>query len=60
MGWRAPGEKPDIPHRIVAIGFDLGVLLALNFNGDEFLCAFSWVHNGWKLSAGDVFRGDLV
>ena len=31
-------EKPGIPHRIVAIVFDLCVLLALNFNGDEFLC----------------------
>ena len=54
------GEKPGIPRLIVVIGFDLGVLLALNFNGDEFLCAFSWVHNGWKLSAEDIFRKDLV
>ena len=50
-------EKPGIPHRNVAIEFDLGVLLALDFNGDEFLCVFSWVHNGWKLSAGNVFWG---
>ena len=54
------GEKPGIPHQILAIGFDLGVLLALDFNGDEFMCAFSLVHNGWKLSAEDVFREDLV
>ena len=33
-------EKPDIPHRIVAIGFDLCVLLALDFNVDKFLCVF--------------------
>ena len=39
-GVRRRGEKPDIPHPIVAIGFGLGVLLALDFNGDEFLCAF--------------------
>ena len=49
-------EKSGIPHRIVAIGFDLGVLLALDFNGDEFLCAFFWVYNGWK----GRFPGDLV
>ena len=34
------GEKPGIPHLIVVIGFGLGVLLALNFNADELLCAF--------------------
>jgi hypothetical protein len=28
------------------IRFDLGVLLAIDFNGDEVLCIFSWVHNG--------------
>jgi hypothetical protein len=31
------------PRPIVAIGFGLVVLLALYFNGDAFLCAFSWV-----------------
>ena len=36
---------------------DFGVLLDLDFNGDEFLCAFFWVHNDWRLSAGDVFLG---
>jgi hypothetical protein len=49
------GEKPVITHRIVAIGSDLGVLVTLDFNKNKFLCAFSCVHNGWKLSAGDVF-----
>ena len=49
------GEKPGIPHLTVVIGFGLGVLLALNFNADELLCAFSWVHNGWRLSVGDIF-----
>jgi hypothetical protein len=34
-----------------------GVLLTLDFYGDEFLCAFFWVHNGWRLSGGDVFLG---
>ena len=46
-------EKHDIPHRIVAIGFDLGVLLAFDFNEDEFLCAFS----GCIMVGRDVFRG---
>ena len=40
------GEKPGITRRIVAIEFGLGVLLAFDFNGDEFSCVFSWVHNG--------------
>jgi hypothetical protein len=39
-------EKPGIKHQTVAIGFGRGVLLALDFNIDEFLCVFSWVHNG--------------
>ena len=39
-------EKSGIPRRIVAIGFDLGILLALDFKEDEFLCVFFWVHNG--------------
>jgi hypothetical protein len=43
---RRLGEKPSITQRIVAIGFSLGVLLALDFNGDKFLYTFSWVHNG--------------
>ena len=51
------GEKPGIPHLIVVIGFSLGVLLALDFKADELLYAFSWVHNGWRLSAGDFFLG---
>jgi hypothetical protein len=47
--------------RIVAIEFGLDVLLALDFNRDEFLCVFFWVHNGWRLSAGDVFlRGPSI
>jgi len=44
----------------LAVEFGLDVLLALDFNGDEFLCAFFWVHIGWRLSAGDVFWKDLV
>ena len=32
----------------MAIGFGLGVLLALDFNGDEFLCVILWVHNGCR------------
>ena len=54
------GEKPGIPHLIVVIGFGLGILLAHDFNADELLSAFSWVHNNWRLSAGDFFLGDLV
>jgi hypothetical protein len=38
---RRPGEKLGFPHPIVAIGFGVSVLLALDFNGDGFLCAFS-------------------
>jgi len=66
--WRACGgargaaawmrEKPAIPHRILVIEFGLDVLLALDFNRDEFLCIFFWAHNGWRLSAGDVFLGE--
>jgi hypothetical protein len=41
-----PSEKPSITHLIVAIGFDLGILIALDFNKDEFMCTFSCVHNG--------------
>jgi hypothetical protein len=37
---RRRGEKPGFPHPIVAIGFGVGVLLALDFNGDRFLYAF--------------------
>ena len=48
-------EKPGIPHLIVVIGFGLGVLLAFDFNADELLCVFFWVHNGWRLSAMDFF-----
>jgi hypothetical protein len=48
---------PGIKLLLSAIGSDLGVLLALNFNGGEVLCAFFQVHNGWRLSAGDVFIG---
>ena len=50
-------EKPAIPHRILVIEFGLDVLLALDFNRDEFFCIFFWVHNGWRLSAEDVFLG---
>jgi hypothetical protein len=45
-GVRSAGEKPSITHQIVAIEFDLDVLLALDFNRDEFLCVFFWVRNG--------------
>jgi hypothetical protein len=48
-------EKPGVTHRIVAIKFGLGGLVVLDFNKGELLCAFSYVHDGWKLSAGDVF-----
>jgi hypothetical protein len=41
----------------VAIEFDQGVLLAFDFDGVGFLCAIFWVHNGWKLSAGNVLLG---
>jgi hypothetical protein len=34
------GEKPGFPHPILAIRFDLDVLLALDFNEDGFLCVF--------------------
>ena len=54
---RSQSEKPGITHGIVSIGFGLGILLALDFNVDEFLCTFSWVHNGWRLSVGDFFLG---
>jgi hypothetical protein len=53
-------EKPGIPRRIVAIRFGLGVLIALDFNRDKFLCVFFWVHDGWSLSARDIFqRGQI-
>ena len=61
VGGGRGGEKTGIPHLIVVIRFDLGVLLALDFNADELLYAFFWVHNGWRLSAGDVFlRGPSI
>jgi hypothetical protein len=31
---------------MAAIGFGLGVLLALDFNRDKIMCAFSWMHHG--------------
>jgi hypothetical protein len=34
------GEKPRIKHRIVAVRFALGVLLAIDFDGARFLCNF--------------------
>jgi hypothetical protein len=49
--------KPGFKLRSSAIGLGLCVFLALDFNGDEFLCAVFWVHNGQKLLAGDVLPG---
>jgi hypothetical protein len=49
--------KPGIKLSSAAIRSRLGVLLALDFNEDEFLCAVFWVHNGRRLSAGDVLLG---
>jgi len=40
------GEKAGFPHPIVALDFNDSVLLAFDFNRDEFLCALLWVHNG--------------
>jgi len=31
---------PRIKHQTAAIGFGLGVSLALDFNGDKFMCTF--------------------
>jgi hypothetical protein len=56
----ARGEKPGIPHPRVAIRFCLCVLLAFDFNRDEFICAFLWVHKVWRLSVGDVLLKDPV
>jgi hypothetical protein len=39
-------EKLGFPHPVVAIDFDRYVLLALDFDGDKFLCVLFWVHNG--------------
>jgi hypothetical protein len=55
--WDEPAFEACIKHEIVTIGFSLRVLLALDFNGDEFLCAVFWVHNGRRLSARDVLLG---
>jgi hypothetical protein len=49
------GGKPVITYGIVAIEFDLDVLSALDFNRDEFLCVFFWIHNGRRFSAEDIF-----
>jgi hypothetical protein len=43
---RRRGEKPGFPRPILAIGFDVDVLLALDFNGDGFLFVIFWVYNG--------------
>jgi hypothetical protein len=43
----------------VSIGLDLGVLLALDFNEDRFLCAFFWVHNGYTTQQGKFLWVDL-
>jgi hypothetical protein len=37
---------PGFTHPIVAIGFDVDVLLAFDFNEGKFLCAIFWIHNG--------------
>jgi hypothetical protein len=50
--------KSCIKLSLAAIRSDLGVLLALDFNGDEFLCAVFWVLNGRRFSAGDVLLGE--
>jgi len=34
------GDKTGIPPRIVAVGFTLDVLLAIDFNRNEFMCVF--------------------
>jgi hypothetical protein len=49
--------KPSIKLLPYAIGFSLGVLLALNFNRDKCLCEFFYVHDGWRLFVEDVFLG---
>jgi hypothetical protein len=45
--------------RIVAIRF--GCFSSLDFNEDEFPCAFYWVYNDRRLSTGDIFlRGSSI
>jgi hypothetical protein len=44
----------------MAIKFSEGVLLALDFNRDEFLCTLFWVYNGWGLTAGDILLGPSI
>jgi len=43
-GMEGGGEKPTFPHPMVAVGFSLSVLLAFDFNENEFLFTFFWVH----------------
>jgi membrane-associated PAP2 superfamily phosphatase len=43
--------KPRIKLLPLAIGFGLDVILALDFNEDDLLGTFFWVHNDWALSA---------
>lgn len=41
----------------MTIGFSLDVLLAFDFNRDEFLCIFFSMYNVWRLLVEDVFLG---
>jgi hypothetical protein len=58
--FEASVEKLGFPHSIVAIRFSPDAFLVLDFNEERFLCVFSCVHNGWRLSAGDVLLVDQV
>jgi hypothetical protein len=49
--------EASIKLSLVAIRSDLGILLAVDFKGDEFMCAVFWVHNDQRLSAEDVLLG---
>jgi len=48
--------KPGIKLTVLAIGSDMDVLLAIDFNGDKILCVF--LRTQWlKPSAGMIFLG---
>jgi hypothetical protein len=47
------GEKPGIKHQTSAVGCVFGVLLALDFNGDEVLCIF---FSGYIMVGGTQWR----
>jgi hypothetical protein len=55
QAWTFSGsEKPRIKLSSPAIGYGVGGFVAIDFNRDDFLCVFVWVHIDWS-SQREIF-----